>query len=161
MPVETSTHLAPPPDARTMSRGGRPWNGVGTALDRPATAEEAIRAAGLDWSVALEPVQDVRGCPIPRARALVRTDRQEALSVVGTGYRPIQNVDAFRFADLLVGEGKAVYESAGSLDSGRRIWLQAKLPGDIWVNGEDRVSKYLLLTNPHVRGSSLWVLLRS
>jgi phage/plasmid-like protein (TIGR03299 family) len=148
MPVETM--------ARTEMR---PWNRVGTPLDHPATAAEAIRAAGLDWSVALEPVSDLRGRKIPSARALVRTDRMEALSVVGTGYRPIQNVDAFRFADLLVGEGKAIYESAGSLDGGRRIWLEAKLPGDVWVEGEDRIQKYLLLTNPHYRGSSLWVLL--
>jgi phage/plasmid-like protein (TIGR03299 family) len=148
MPVETM--------ARTEMR---PWNRVGTPLDHPATAAEAIRAAGLDWSVALEPVQDVRGSRIPGARTLIRTDRMEPLSVVGTGFRPIQNVDAFRFADLLVGEGKAVYESAGSLDGGRRIWLEAKLPGDVWVAGEDSVKKYLLLTNPHFRGSSLWVLL--
>lgn len=148
MPVETM--------ARTEMR---PWNRVGTPLDHPATAAEAIRAAGLDWSVALEAVSDLRGRNIPSARALVRTDRMEALSVVGTGYRPIQNVDAFRFADRLVGEGKAVYESAGSLDGGRRIWLEAKLPGDVWVAGEDSVKKYLLLTNPHFRGSSLWVLL--
>lgn len=148
MPVETM--------ARTEMR---PWNRVGTPLDHPATAAEAIRAAGLDWSVALEHVNDLRGSRIPGARALVRTDRMEPISVVGTGYRPIQNVDAFRFADLLVGEGKAVYESAGSLDNGRRIWLEAKLPGDVWVAGEDSVKKYLLLTNPHFRGSSLWVLL--
>jgi phage/plasmid-like protein (TIGR03299 family) len=144
----------------TMARTEMPsWHRVGTPLDHPATAAEAIQAAGLDWSVALEPVQDLRGRPIPGSRALVRTDRMEPLSVVGTGYRPIQNVDAFRFADLLVGEDKAIYESAGSLDGGRRIWLEAKLPGDVWVEGEDRVQRYLLLTNPHFRGSSLWVLL--
>lgn len=142
----------------TMFSNG-PWNGVGTPLGRAATAAEAIREAGLDWSVGLEPVFDVRGHQICGARALVRTDRMETLSVVGTGFRPIQNSEAFRFADLLVGEGKAVYESAGSLDHGRRIWLQAKLPGDVWVAGEDSVQKYLLLTNPHFRGSSLWVLL--
>lgn len=139
--------------------GTQPWHGAGTALDHPATAAEAIQAAGLDWSVALEAVRDLRGKEIPGARALVRSDRMEALSVVGTGYRPIQNREAFRFADLLVGEGKAVYESAGALDGGRRIWLEAKLPGDLWIDGEDRVEKYLLLSNPHYRGSSLRVLL--
>lgn len=79
----------------TMFSNG-PWNGVGTPLGRAATAAEAIREAGLDWSVGLEPVFDVRGHQIPGARALVRTDRMETLSVVGTGFRPIQNSEAFR-----------------------------------------------------------------
>lgn len=124
-----------------------------------APSVSMMKAVGLDWSVALEPVHDVRGRVIPGARALVRTDRMEALSVVGTGYRPIQNAEAFRFAELLMGESQAAYEGAGALDGGRRIWLQAKLPGDVWVHGEDSVQKYLLLTNPHFRGSSLWVIL--
>lgn len=136
-----------------MYHGKRPWHALGTPLDHPATAQEAIVASGLAWGVALEPVFDRRGTPVPRSRAIVRTDRMEPISVVGERYAPLQNLQAFAFMDHLVGEGRAVYETAGALAGGRRIWLLARLPGDLWVTKEDAVGKYLLLTNSHDGGS--------
>jgi phage/plasmid-like protein (TIGR03299 family) len=134
--------------------GTRPWHGLGVALDHPATAAEAIRVAGLDWQVDLMPTF-ADGTEVPRTRAVVRMDRREPLAVVGERYQPVQNAEAFSFFDDLVGGEKAVYETAGALDRGRRIWLLAKLPGDVWVTQEDNVGKYLLLTNSHDGGSSL------
>lgn len=131
-----------------MYHGTRPWHGLGVALDHPATSAEAIRAASLDWRVELFTACAV-GQPIPGAYGVVRMDRREPIAVVGKRYVPLQNRDAFAFFDHLIGEGHAVYETAGALDRGRRIWLLARLPGEVWVTREDNVGKFLLLTNSH------------
>lgn len=128
----------------------------------PETAAEAIRAYGLDWQVGLVPVQaQVESLPaapqIPRARAVVRLDTHEPLGVVGRRFQPIQNRDAFTFFDHLVARRRAVYERAGACEGGRRIWIQAKLPGQMWITKDDPVEKYLLLSMSHGAGS-LWVL---
>lgn len=136
------------------NRSAQSWRSDGLASDRPATAAEMIEAAGLAWDVDLVPAY-AEGRPIPGSRAVIRTDRREPIAVVGSRYAPVQNTEAFAFFDSLVGEGKAVYETAGALDRGRRVWLQARLPEDVWVTERDNVGKYLLLSNSHDGGGAL------
>lgn len=116
-------------------------------MDRPATAEEAIKAAGLDWEVSLRPVT-AGGAEVPGYYAVVREDRNIGLGVVKGRYVPIQNREAFSFFDSVVGDGKAIYHTAGALGNGERIWILAKLPDDLVVRG-DVTEKYLLLSNGH------------
>jgi phage/plasmid-like protein (TIGR03299 family) len=136
--------------ASMMYVGEVPWHRLGTRLDRPATAAEAIEAAGLGFTVekmALK-TRDAE-LQVEGHFATVRTDTYEVLGVVGSRYSIIQNTDAFTTFDALVGEGEAIYHTAGVLGKGERIWLLAKLPDYIRVNGGDVVEKYLLLTNSH------------
>ena len=74
-----------------MYTGEAPWHRLGTRLDSPATAEEAITAAGLDYTVDLRPLMTSDGLSVPKRKATIRTDTNEPLGVVGAGYRPIQN----------------------------------------------------------------------
>ena len=129
-----------------------PWHKLGTQLDKPATAQEAIQAAGLDYRVKLKPVKTIvnrKHTVVPNTFATVRQDTSEVLGVVGSRYEPIQNRDAFTFFDALVGSSESIYHTAGALGSGERIWILAKLPSYIRVGKNDIVNKYLLLTNSH------------
>ncbi len=142
--------------------GKSPWHDLGSELISPATAREAIEAAGLDFTVIKRPLKEVLKLNHPTtdvsARwATVRTDTGDVLGIVGGTYEPIQNKDAFTFFDNLVGTDEAIYETAGVIDRGRRIWILAKLPGYIKVRGTDIVSKYLLLSNSHDGSSHVQV----
>jgi phage/plasmid-like protein (TIGR03299 family) len=136
-----------------------PWHNLGTELTDPATARETIDTAGLNFTVLKIPLTKAmkpnHATDLSLARwATVRTDTGDVLGNVGAGYVPIQNRDAFKFFDSLVADNKAIYETAGALGRGERIWILARLPGFIKVHGNDIVGKYLLLSNSH-DGSSL------
>lgn len=138
--------------------GQTPWHGLGTKLDNPATADEAIAAAGLDYAVSLMPMVTTSGAEVPQRRAVVRGDTGTVLGVVGKEYVPIQNAEAFAFLDTVVVDGGLRYHTAGALGKGERIWMLAKLPGHVRVKGtEDVTEKYLLLSNSHNGTSALRV----
>lgn len=67
--------------------------------------------------------------------------------MVSDRYKIIQNTEAFAFTDSLLGSGVR-YETAGSLQEGRKVWLLARLPQEYIISGE-RISPYLVFSNSH------------
>jgi phage/plasmid-like protein (TIGR03299 family) len=141
-----------------MYSGEVPWHRLGTRLEEPATANEAIDAAGLNYLAVLRDIQTGDGTPIPMRKAVIRSDSGDVLGVVGNSYVPVQNFQAFGFLDAVVADGSLRYHTAGALGKGERVWMLAKLPDAIRVkNSDDITEKYLLLSNSHDGSSSLRV----
>jgi phage/plasmid-like protein (TIGR03299 family) len=86
--------------------------------------------------------------------ATYRVDNKVALGIVGGRYEIVQNRDAFGFFDAIIDSGEAIFETAGALGKGERIFVTAKLPEDMLVGGEE-CNKYIILTNSHDGTSSI------
>lgn len=132
-----------------MFVGETPWHTLGKRLIKAPTAEEAIVAAGLDWTVGLKPLFTADNEAVP-AKATFRESDGRILGVVGPTYKPLQNKHAFDFFNPFLAAGEASLETAGSLRNGQRVWVLAKINRDpsIIVPG-DEVEKYVLLSNSH------------
>ncbi len=133
-----------------------PWHNLGKVLtESPSDILKAIVDAGLNFDVVL------RSCFIKLAdnsdaltavpaNAMIRTDNNRVLGVVGPNTHPLQNADAFSWFQPFLDAGEASLETAGSLDEGRKVWVLAKLnrANSEIVKG-DAVAKFLMLSNAH------------
>lgn len=121
------------------------WDGQGTMVKEAPTSADAIRLAGLDWKVEPRKMYTSDGIEVPNAFANVRDRDNRVLGVVGKRYQIVQNEEAFEFVDNLLGEG-VVYETAGALGNGAKIWLLARMPKEYKILG-DVVDPYVVFTN--------------
>ena len=124
-----------------------PWHGLGTKVNEAPDSRTALTAAGLDWEVLQESIHMADGKPIGGYKVNVRNTDRRVLGVVSDRYKIVQNREAFAFTDALLGDGVR-YETAGSLQEGRKVWLLAKLPHEYIISG-DRISPYLVFFNSH------------
>ena len=129
----------------------KPWHynetkEVTKIVQEALTAEEALKAAHLDWDVNSCPVYDYFGDVIPGYKANTRDSDGSVLGIVSDRYTIVQNVEAFDFTDNLIGEDMR-YETAGSLRGGRQVWLLAKMP-EKEIAG-DKFEPYVCFTNTH------------
>ncbi len=124
-----------------------PWHGLGTRVEEALTSKEALHYSGLDWRVEQEDLMTETFKDVEGFKANVRSDNHAVLGVVSNRYQVVQNEEAFAFTDDLIGEG-ITYETAGSLNGGKRVWLLAKLPNQYQLMGED-VEPYVVFTNSH------------
>lgn len=124
----------------------KPWHGLGTMVEEAPTSADALRLAGLDWTVESKPVFDERGVVIDGYKANTRDKDGSVMGIVSSRYTIVQNAEAFAFTDAIVGEG-ITYETAGSLRGGRQIWLLGKMP-ERYILG-DKFEPYICFTNTH------------
>lgn len=132
-----------------------PWHGLGRIIMDAPASREALELAGLDWQVESRNIYSGTGAMIPGYRANVRSTDDAVLGVVSDRYRIVQNEEAFQFTDDLLGEG-VTYETAGSLQGGKKVWMLARLPRKYLIAG-DQVEPYLVIFNSHDGSSGVKV----
>ncbi len=124
-----------------------PWHGLGTKVKEAPASNDALILAGLNWQVLQEPIFTAASEPIEGYKVNIRDSDRKALGVVTDRYKVIQNNEAFAFTDELLGEGVR-YETAGSLQGGKKVWLLAHMPREYIISGE-QISPYLVFSNTH------------
>jgi phage/plasmid-like protein (TIGR03299 family) len=156
---------------------GIPWShGLAKNVEDCRTAEEVMKKAGLDWTVAKcevvakMPVHTNRAedngfvfgsnnyVECPNAYATYRTDTNIPLGLVKERYTPVQNIDAFSFFDNAIGKDKAIWQTAGYFGYGERVYVSAKLPKNILVDG-DPIENYLVFVTSHDGSCGVKILL--
>ncbi|MGN0692566.1 MAG: DUF932 domain-containing protein [Oscillospiraceae bacterium] len=118
-----------------------PWHGLGICVEEALDSKAALEKLGLDWKVIQKPIMTADNEPIPGFKANIRDTDSKVLGVVTDRYKVVQNSEAFSFTDTLLNEGVR-YETAGSLQDGKKIWLLAKLP-DKYVIEDEQIEPYL------------------
>jgi len=140
--------------------GTTPWGRSGIEVPKGTSPKDMLKASGLDWKVEKRElaVKTSKGFePIAKKFGLVRADNDQVLSIVGQGYKPLQNSDAVDFFTDFVNAGDLEMKAIGSVRGGEYVWALAKA-GESYNIGSakqgDGMSNYVLLTSPHVGGKS-------
>lgn len=146
--------------------GEVPWHRLGTPVPATVTAAEMISKANLKWEVQKLPAPGARLVDPARKvhdrylviRDAVADEREPvALGMVGKAYEPLQNEKAFAFFEPFIDNRWAQFHTAGALGNGERVWVLAKLQGQMRIDRDDVVDKFLLLANSHDGSSAVTV----
>lgn len=134
----------------------KPWHGLGIIVNEAPDSQKALELAGLDWNVIQKDIITSDGSSIISGfKANVRDNDNSVLGIVTDRYKVVQNRDAFAFTDELLGDGVR-YETAGSLQGGRKTWILARLPHQYIINGEE-ITPFLVFMNAHDGSSAIKV----
>lgn len=146
-------HLIENNDSMVSAGNKVPWHGMGTVVPENAlTAEAAIKAAKLDWTVEQHEIFDADMQAIKGFRVNRRSDDQTVLGVVRETWTPIQNDQLLGIAEALAQAGDGLeyqprIETAGSLSGGKIVWALVKLKEAKCLGSTHK--SYLLLSNGH------------
>lgn len=137
-------------DPTSFSTRDVPWAKIGTVIEKPLPVAQALKKAGLDWNVELQPVKFTHGGKsqtFTGRSVIVRSDTGQPFGVASDGYSVIQNTEAFEFIDAISPEIVA----AGSLKGGRQAFIVCKAPdrGEMDLLDGDMHDLYVVLRTSH------------
>ncbi|MEV6964474.1 DUF932 domain-containing protein [Hamadaea sp. NPDC051192] len=139
------------------------WHQLGNVVPGGISSiDEVLRLGGIDFTVHKAPVlyrtqADAADRLAADHYVTFRDDTGAALGVVGSRYEVLQNVEVFEFLQDLVDRFDVVWESAGALRDGRRVFVSMRLPDTVRIDRagiDDAIVPFIVGVNSH-DGSSL------
>ena len=132
--------------------GETPWHAMGKDLSNnlPATSNDLIVAANLDWEVATIPVKTDLHDHVKLYQAVYRLDNNNVLGLVNAAQPSlVQNAEMFNAVEYLMKDDMSV-EVAASLGHGERVFGCFKIHQKYKVFG-DEVDHYFVVLNDHLK----------
>ncbi len=124
----------------------------GTLIEGNVGLYDAMKLGGLDFQVEKVPlyINNKKFIKIDpdEEQAIIRTDTSQFLGTCRSRYNIVQNLDALRWAERVIGRDGACVTSAGVLHGGKYTWLCIDLGGFDVVPG-DEIRKHMLIMNSH------------
>jgi len=141
--------------------GEKPWHKSGIEVPATMSVMEGLTFSRNTWDVDKHPMTCITNegvVDVPDHFAVVRSDTQNILGVVGNRYECVSNVEAFSFFDMVLGQNNAQIETVGALGLGERVFMIAKLPQISEIVKGDIVEKYLLVSTSHNGSTGIEIL---
>lgn len=142
----------------------RPEFVLGAETSGATDLDSVLTAAGLNWGLRTIAADDglsviVDGREVstfaPERQLVLRDDNNLVLGMVGEGYQPVPNAEAFAATEVAARMG-AIYEAAGETDYGRKTFVTMSLPeARVRVGGKDIVDFSIHFATDHSGGGSV------
>jgi phage/plasmid-like protein (TIGR03299 family) len=133
------------------------WHELGNAIPGGVSdIDEVLRLGGIAFTVKQAPAfftdDNGKRVIVPGQFVNYRDDTQQPLGMVGKIYTPAQNREGFEFLQDISGKYGVLWESAGALRGGSKVFVSMRLPEDIRIDAEgvnDIVRPFLTFGNDH------------
>lgn len=135
-----------------------PWHNQGVVFQEEVSGQEMLKLAGIDYEVYSREIFttiETDAVLIPDQKAIVRKDTKTVLGVVGKDFEIYQNREIVDFFEGLAQEKKIIFETAGALNKGETVWIQARIPDlQMCIKG-DYINGYMAIRTGHIGNYTL------
>lgn len=111
------------------------------------TADEVLNKSGLNWKTTKEEIYTRDGKVLPDTFAIIRTDNNLPLGVVGNVYHAYNNKDLVQTLESIVSEKLVTFKRGYCWAGGSKVGVVADIPKHLFVLGKDELAVQITARN--------------
>ena len=123
-------------------------------------AEEALTKCDCAWTANEDSLITLGGINIDTHKALLRSDTNQQLGIVGINYKPLQPHYAFSYFDSILKDHNVSWTEGVVIDGGSKIILKAQFPKKTLIRVGDECAREIVLINSFDMSSSFMAYFR-